>query len=411
MMQNTIKKLFASQLYTISLYSRQIAGTVVLLFITRFLLVSEYGLFRSYGTIATFCLMFANLDYSNYILVSSKAKVQEVKLKISLFILFAIFILLFVLSVSLFIPLEDHIIFGLVLIRTFFDVTFFTLILPYFQSTKKFNTISIINIFYSIMTVVFAFLCYLMHYNLKNFLYLSIALGLFNFIQCTYYAKINYFLLFKHIKKVLNKIDKSIFAYMGASITWFLYAQIPSLYVSTLIKKDDAAIFFAAFTIANIVYVLVNAQNQKLLPELIKSSYCDSVKIIKNNILIIFSALAVILFVFILFGQNILQLIYGNEIYGSANIILIILMTGNMFIALGAIYGAYITAKGYQKHKPKMMLEASIITIISLLMFHKFGIYDAAISFLLAGIYAGCRFTLFARKLLQQQNNKENYNE
>lgn len=261
------------------------------------------------------------------------------------------------------------------------------------------------------MTVIFTFLCYLMHYNLKIFLYLSIALGLFNFIQCTYYAKINYFLLFKHIKKVLNKIDKSIFAYMGASITWFLYAQIPSLYVSTLIKKDDAAIFFAAFTIANIVYVLVNAQNQKLLPELIKSSYYDSVKIIKNNILIIFSALAVILFVFILFGQNILQLIYGNEIYGSANIILIILMTGNMFIAFGAIYGAYITAKGYQKHKPKMMLEASIITIISLLIFHKFGIYDAAISFLLAGIYAGCRFTLFARKLLQEQNNKENYNE
>ena len=205
------KKLLASQFYAMSLYARQIAGTIVLLFVSRFLSVYDYGLFRSYGTIAGFCLMFANLDYANYILVSSKANVREVKLKISMFLLHAILLTLLAYIASYFFNLENQFIFILVLIRTFFDGTFFGLMLPYYQASKKFNLISWINIFYSVMTIILAIVCYIMHYNLITFLLLGIGLGLFNFIQCSYYAKIDYLLCFKHIKDFLKKLDKSIF--------------------------------------------------------------------------------------------------------------------------------------------------------------------------------------------------------
>lgn len=397
------KKLLASQFYAMSLYARQIAGTIVLLFVSRFLSVYDYGLFRSYGTIATFGLMFANLDYANYILVSSKANVHDVKLKISLFISNAILLLLVILLLSFSFNLENSLIFVLVLLRTFFDSTFFGLMLPYYQAAKKFNLISWINIFYSVMTIIFTLICYIKHYNLVTFLIFGITLGLFNFIQCSYFAKIDYLLYFKHIKNIIQRIDKSIWAYIGGSVAYFLYAQIPPLYVSLTIPKEKAALFFAAYTIANIAFILVNAQNQKLVPELIKCDTNQCKRVLNNNCIFILSILFTIILVFSLFGKFIMKMIYGQEVYGDANLILIILTLGNIFVALGAIHGAYITAKGLQKYKPRFMLEASVVTGISLLLLHKFGIYGAALSFLFAAIYAGGRFTSFTRQELNRQ--------
>ena len=125
-----IINIFNNNIYPLSLYARQIAGTLVLFIIARYLSVYDYGLFSSYKNIASFCFMFANLDFSNYILVSSKANVKEVKLKISLFLLNAISIGVLIALGSTFFHLDSHILFWLVVIRTFFDGTFFALILP-----------------------------------------------------------------------------------------------------------------------------------------------------------------------------------------------------------------------------------------------------------------------------------------
>ena len=83
-------------------------------------------------------------------------------------------------------------------------------------------------------------------------------------------------------------------------------------------------------------------------------------------------------------------------------------MLGNICIAEAAVYGAYITASGYQKRKIPMQLEATVITILGLLVLHKFGIYGAAISYLLAAIYTSIRYTTFTLKLIKEQNIKEN---
>ena len=50
-----------------SLYTRQIAGTIVLFVIAHYLSVYDYGLFTSYKSIITFCVMLANMEYANYI--------------------------------------------------------------------------------------------------------------------------------------------------------------------------------------------------------------------------------------------------------------------------------------------------------------------------------------------------------
>ncbi len=400
-----IINIFNNNIYPLSLYARQIAGTLVLFIIARYLSVYDYGLFSSYKNIASFCFMFANLDFSNYILVSSKANVKEVKLKISLFLLNAISIGVLIALGSTFFHLDSHILFWLVVIRTFFDGTFFALILPYFQATKTFNVIAKINIVYAIFIALIAVIAYIFKLTLTKFLVLNIILGFINFIQCSYFAKINYFLVFNHLKRFCKMVDKSIWAYVGVSIAYFLYAQIPSLYVSTYLPKEQAALYFSAFTIAAVVGLLITAQVQKMMPDLINNNIDNIKLILKNNLktmLIITSGLFIFM---LLFGKILLLLLYGQNYYINAYPILLILMFGNICVAEAAVYGAYITASGNQKRKIPMQLEATSLTVLGLIILHKFGIYGAAISFLFAAIYISYRYTTFTIKLIKNNTN------
>ena len=404
-MLNKVKNIISNNLYPISLYARQIAGTLILFIIARYLSVYDFGLFSSYKNIATFCFMFTNLDFSNYILVSSKANVKEVKLKISLFLLNAIFIGILIAIGSTFFNLDSHILFCLVVIRTFFDGTFFALILPYFQATKTFNVIAKINIVYAIFIALIAVIAYIFKLTLTKFLVLNIILGFINFIQCSYFAKINYFLVFNHLKRFCKMVDKSIWAYVGVSIAYFLYAQIPSLYVSTYLPKEQAALYFSAFTIAAVVGLLISAQVQKMMPDLINNSIENIKLILKKNLKIMLFITGGLFLFMLLFGKLILLLLYGQSYYGNAYPILLILMFGNICVAEAAVYGAYITASGNQKRKIPMQLEATCLTILGLIMLHKFGIYGAALSFLFAAIYISYRYTTFTIKLIKNNTN------
>ena len=110
----------------------------------------------------------------------------------------------------------------------------------------------------------------------------------------------------------------------------------------------------------------------------------------------------------IIFGKLLLYILYGQKYYSNAYIILLILTIANICVAEAAVYGTYITASGNQKRKIPMQLEATAITIMSLFILHKFGIYGASVSFLLAAIYTAFRYTTFTLKLLKKENIKEN---
>lgn len=403
-MLKIIKIILDSQLYAFSLYIRQIAGTIILFIIARYLSVYDYGLFSSYKNIATFCLMFANLGFADYILVSSKANTREVQLKISMFLINAICIVLVVCFGSAFCCLENTLLFWLVLIRTFFDGTFFALILPYFQAAKKFNTISIINITYALCILVIATISYIFKLSLVRFLVLNIILGIINFIQCSFYAKINYILFFRSIKRFISMLDKSIFAFIGVIIAYYLYAQIPSLYVATHVNKELAALYFAAYMIANIIQLLISAQTQKMIPEMIKSTVEDVRIIIKKNLIFVISVTTMVFMFFVVFGKLLLQFLYGQQYYTNAYPVLLILMVGNIAVAEAAVFGTYITTSGNQKKKIPMQIEATLITILGLVLLHKYGIYGASFAYVISAMYIAIRYTIETNKILKTNN-------
>ena len=408
MLNNKVIQILLNNIYPISLYCRQIAGTVVILFLARFLSVYDYGIFTSYKAQAAFLLLFANLGYNEYVLVSSQKVIRDVQLKIGLFVINAISILLLIGICSMFVPLESKYIFILVLIRTFLDNTFFFLILPYFQAAKKFSIISLVNIFYSAMMILITIVSYIYHFSLAKFLWCNIALGIVNFIQVSFYAKVNYLLVITHIKELIKKIDKSIFAYVGVLLCSYLYSQIPSLYSSIFVTKEDAALYFSSFTIASIICLLIIAQVQKIIPELMKTSVSNIKNILKTNLFVMNSINIFIFILFIFAGKDILNLIYGQDYYSGGYIMLLILTFSNISIAVASIYGAYITASGNQKMKIKMQVEAILISLITLAVLDSLGIYAAAIAYFLSATHIGIRYTHRAKQLLKQQEILEN---
>ncbi|MCR4881800.1 MAG: hypothetical protein K6A44_07610 [bacterium] len=406
-----VHNILKSQLYTVSVYCRQMAGTLVILLIARYLSVHDFGLFSSYKSIAVFCLLFANLDYDLYILVSSKANTHEVRLKISLFLLNTFFIISMVTLGSMFFDIENHILFLLVLLRTFFDTTFFCLVLPYFQATKKFSTIAKINILYGLTISAIAIYSYINKLSLLHFLILNICAGIINFIQCTYFSKINFFMALTKIKRFFQMLDKTIFSFMGSSITSYIYTQITALYVAVFLLKEQAALFFAAFTISSITSLFAAARIQKMLPELINKNTKEQIRIIKKNCIVMISVFGLILLCFGLFGKYILKLIYLKDYYQNAYLVLLILTFANAIVGLGRVFGNYIAVVGKQAMKIRFKFETSIISILGLVCFHKFGITGPAIVVAISSIYNTMRYILFSLKMIKINLKKETQSE
>jgi len=75
-MLKLLKNLYNNHLYLISQYVRQVAVSIVVLIIARYLSVYDFGLFSSYKNIVEFCLMFTYMGISDFILVSSKANAK-----------------------------------------------------------------------------------------------------------------------------------------------------------------------------------------------------------------------------------------------------------------------------------------------------------------------------------------------
>ena len=113
---------------------------------------------------------------------------------------------------------------------------------------------------------------------------LSCIIGLINFVHCSKYTKTKYIDFIKQPLFYLKLLDKSILGYIGVIIAFLLYSQIPSLFVSTYLEKEDAALYFSAFTIASIIGLLITAQNQKIVPEMIKASTQKVQYLIKQNL-------------------------------------------------------------------------------------------------------------------------------
>lgn len=404
---NRLKNIFNNHLYTLSLYVRRIASAVVVFFLARFLTLHDYGLYSSYSNIASLCLLVTNMGFNEYILVSTKNKLQKIKLEVTFFLIFALIVISIILFFCPFIPLENTSIFSLVLLKVFFDNTFFALILPYFQSAKQFNTIAKINIFYGISIILIALISYYIKLQLQIFLILIVSLGIINFIQCSYFSKLKYTQIFTKYKIFLKLIDKSILYYISVATIVFIKGQLSSLYVSFVLPKEQTAIYFASWNIATILSLVSIAQIQQLCPELINKKYTQIQAIMHKNLKFIIFINLLILAFFTLFGKYVLLIIYGSWEYTRACPYLLVLTTCTLLSSIGMVFATYMTSQGYQKYKSKLQIEFLIFVSIVMLIFSRLGIWGAILTSLALEIYTCTRYFCFYIKNMKQLKIKD----
>ena len=114
---------------------------------------------------------------------------------------------------------------------------------------------------------------------------------------------------------------------------------------------------------------------------------------------------------FLIFGKLLLKLLYGQDYYLNAYPILILFIIANIFTAVGEVYGVYITSSNNEKYKVLIRFQAGLITLVSLALLRKFGIYGATISFLLTSICLAILHINKSLQLLKQQEQQENIKE
>ena len=136
---------------------------------------------------------------------------------------------------------------------------------------------------------------------------------------------------------------------------------------------------------------------------MINSSVEKVYQLIKKNFIFIMSINTFIFCIFLFFGKILLKLIYGQEYYSNGYIILLIFTIGNIFLALANIYGAYITASGNQHLKIKYQIFAIFLSVFTLLLTQKFGIYSAALAYLLSASYIGLMYKHKTKQLLESK--------
>lgn len=402
-----IKKLLSTNLYTLALYMRKIASAFVVFIAARFLDVHGYGLYSSYRTIALYILVLANLGFSEYIIVSSQKKVENVALKQRFFIVFGILVALFYACFQSFFNLENHLVFALLIFNMFFDNSFFALILPYFQVTKKFKEISLINIVYAVGIIAIACISYIFKLGLTKFLILNVLWGVFNFVQSSIRIKASYIKGLIQFKEFFKSLDKSMVYFALVALTILTYSQLPSLAVSTLLSREDAALYFSAFNIASVLALVSAAQSQQIIADLMSNSYSLLKKVLKKNILFVLKINIAATLFFIVAGKPLLEIIYGNEYYQNAYFALVIPAFAQTVGSVGAVAGTYITARNMQKSKFKMQLEFVAVTFLLLAALKKFGLTGMVWTFALSQIYTASRYTIFMLNDLKKLRDKE----
>ena len=199
--------------------------------------------------------------------------------------------------------------------------------------------------------------------------------------------------------------------FIGITIGTYLYSQIAPLFISTMVPKEQAALYFSSFTIANIVMLLISAQTQKMVPEMIKNTVSNIRKILYKNLRFIILVTSVLFLFMFVFGKLVLKLVYGQDYYMNGYWVLLILMLSNIALAESSIFGAHIVASNNVNKALPILLQTSGITILSLFILKNLGIYGAAISYFIASIYLAYKYTVYSNKLLKQQEQLENIKE
>ena len=209
--------------------------------------------------------------------------------------------------------------------------------------------------------------------------------------------KISFNINLKLIKEILGS-SFYIFIYGIGALIFF---RIDLFMIENLLSNYEMGIYTAAFKVLTFFYFIPNIIAQTLYPRIIKmfkSTELDLRPLKKMYQLTFIMGLLVFLFI-IIFGDNIINFLFGND-FEESKAILKILSFNIIFISLGSIYSKVIYSSNMEKRLFLRVIMAILINIfLNIILIPIFQLKGVAISTIVSLFFMEVTYDFFDKKL------------
>lgn len=389
-MKNRISRIFNND-FIISLIVKLfviVTGLLSTIFLNRYLGVELKGEYAYYVNIVNLLVVVLNFGFSNIYSYAKRSKIENVKDKfynISYIEFFAI------------------VLFALILFFVFkFKISIFILIL--IATTNLFNQLNVYilidNIKYRqkiniIISLINMFLCFLVFLILTR----NVEIGYFLLIIKDVIG-IALILLKEKIKFNISILDKQIIKFwvkygifaMLAALLLTLNYKVDTIFIGNILTNVDTGIYSVAIAFAEYGWVIADSFKEVIQHKTSINDSIDDVNFaISVNLIIIF----VYILFFSIFGNFIINIMYGSEYLPSVpitNVLLIGCISMIIFKLTAPVY----LANGKQFFYLIVLAASAIINIVlNALLIPKFQLYGASIASIAS--YSTCGIVFYLK--------------
>ena len=342
---------------TLLLVLNSFFGLLIYPYIIKSLGKDTYGIFVFASTVVNYFIYFVSFGFDLYGVrkISENPSNTAVK-SVIVSKIFSTKIYLEIISVLIYI-----ICFFMTLVNIFFPTW-------YFQGIQKMRVVSLIQLFFKLLSLPFIFICVKESSDLLIFSIIMISSSLFGaFVAFFYLIKIeNLTIRIFHWKNVYDYVKES---------SYFFYTNIANMSKTETIKliigikygMGDLAIFDLAQKVISIPMILLSNINGALFPKIIQSFNVEYLKKVMNfeRLLGLIAIISVILlgkFAIRVLGDSGMELAYPLSIILSFTIFI--------FLQTGVYLYLILIPKGFDRS----VLDNQIIAFISIMIFILLGI-------------------------------------
>ncbi|MGY6625080.1 oligosaccharide flippase family protein [Acinetobacter johnsonii] len=388
-MNNLSKILSYSTLGTLCAFLIQLVSVKILS-------IQDYGVIAKWLTDLAFLSIFFVFGLDNSLLFFSKKDEESYVESYSRNIIF-FSIILILLAIPLIVFREYN---YLNLVICCYILAVIQSLNAYNQLNENFGKYGLINLSKNLFLFIFFGFSFLIGLKYSSFEYvfyytISLLITLFFVICIGKRPKIQ-------ILNISSIFDRSYFSYGAKSmLNTFLAILLYSVtiyMIDIFLDKKQVALFFAATVLSKLAWVVPDSVGNLLYPKFLKID----IKYSKNQVMsetffyaqlnFLLNVVAVI--VFLILGNNLIKIFYGNA-YLEMFYLVVILLIGNQGMVYYKILGRYLAAMNEWKIQRIALFCAAIFNIIlNIILIRAFGVVGAAISTALAFWLCGLIITL-----------------
>lgn len=355
----SLKMRLSELAYSGSNIAKRLTNYLLFIVIAREYSLFVVGEYSSYINIISVLLLITNFGYNEYISIQTK---EDLSKQFTVLTLLSFLTLIFIVIISSIFPINNKLLFSLLIIKLFLETTVSLIQLAYFQVVNKIYLVTISNYLISILTTIVIGLNTFYKFEINILVLLIVLISTISILFVFKFVDFNRLSIKQFISELIITLKN--LKYFGlVALTVPLYMAGPNIIASFMIPKEELAVYQVAFSLSNVILLLSISSIQSSFPKILESRFDTvrmgeflkqlSIKIIVLNLIILFVALFI--------SNWGIAMLVKNNAYAGASKHLYILLGANMLQSISSI--AAITLIVYGQQKKKFFIQIELVTL------------------------------------------------